>query len=467
MSTDVLLKKATDAVQARNYDYAIELLFDLVRREPSNTKARQTLWLAEKRRRGDQKASIAKTLRWHVASFFHGLMGKRELIILDCERIFLEDPNNVGVRNKLARAAAELGDKETAIIAYESAREVSPTDAECLRQLGRLYRERFEASHDRKDLNLALERFEALQALRPNDPEAKNEGQALAARRATIDGGWEETTSFRDVVRDEDQAKTAERGVDRIVRSEDDANLEIERVKKSIEQEPERSSLRIRLGDLYLQKQRFKSAEESYKEAQRVDSTNTLIRAKLGDVKLIFMEMRKEQLEGALQKDPNDTEAKTELETLKKNYQEFKVKEYIQRAADQPTNMEYQFELGKLLYESGEVDKAMAMFQKAVGDPRYRMSASHMIGLCLVTKGMYDRAVGAFERALDRVEFINEAAKSIYYDLGETYEKMGDWKNAEQAYGKIYESDIGYRDISEKMDVVYKKAHAQQPETGG
>ena len=81
-----------------------------------------------------------------------------------------------------------------------------------------------------------------------------------------------------------------------------------------------------------------------------------------------------------------------------------------------------------------------------------------MIGKCLVVKGMLDRAVGTFNRALEGVEVMNESVKAIYYDLGETYEKMEDWKSAETAYGKIYDSDIGYRDVAKKMDVVYKKA---------
>jgi len=458
VSTDVTFKKANDAIAVQNFDYAIELLFGMVSHDPTNTKARQTLWLAEKRKLGEAKASPMKTLGPQVSGFIHALMGKPEAIILDCERILMVDPNNVAVRNKLGKAANELGYKETAVLAYESTREIDPKDTESLRQLGRLYRERFETSRERKDLEMALQRFEQLLTVKSSDPEARNAAQALAALRATIDGGWDSTETYRDLIKDEDAAKTAERGLDRLVQTEDDVQLEIDSVLKAIKEEPERSSLRLKLGDLYMQKKRFKSAEEAYKDAQKLDPTNTLVRAKLGDVKLVFMETRIGQIEEKVQANPNDAALADELTKLKATYKDLHIKEYRQRVQDQPTNMEFHYALGRMLFEQDDVDGAMAMFQKTVSDPRYRMHANHMIGRCLVAKEMYDRAVNTFSRALDGAGVMNEVVKTIYYDLGQTYEKMNDWKNAEQAYGKIYDSDIGFQDIAQKMDYVYKKA---------
>ncbi len=467
MNTDVLLKKASDAINAQNYDYAIELLFGLVRREPTNAKARQALWLAGRRKLGDRKPSATQTLGPQVSSFIHALMGKREEILVDCERILLVDPNNAAVRNKLARAADELGYKDTALVAYESTREVNPKDVEALRQLGRLYRERFEANHERRDLELALQRYEQLVEAKPSDAEGKNEAQSLAALRATIDGGWDRTESYRDVIKDQEAAKQAERGADRLVQTEDDVQMEINQTMKSIEKEPERSSLRVKLGDLYMQKKRFKSAEEAYRDAKKLDSTNTLIRAKLGDVKLEFMKTRIDQLKEKQAAEPQNQELAKELADVEVAYKEFQIKEYRQRVQDQPTNMEFHFKLGRLLFDDQDIDGAMAMFQRTVSDPRYRMVANHMLGKCLVAKNMFDRAVSTFTRALDGAGVMNEIAKALYYDLGQTYEKMNDWKNAEHAYGKIYDSDIGYRDVAQKMDYVYKKARQEGGESTG
>jgi tetratricopeptide (TPR) repeat protein len=463
VNTDALIKKASDAINAQNYDYAIELLFDLIRREPTNAKARQTLWTAEKRKLGDAKPSPMQALGPQVSAFIHALMGKRPEIITDCERILLVDPNNVKVRNKLGKAADELGNKEIAMAAYESSRESDPKDIEALRQLGRLYRERFEGAKDRRDLELALQRYEQLLQVKSTDAEARNAAQALAALRATIDGGWDTTETYRDVIKDQDAAKQSERGLDRLVQLEDDIQTEINSVLKAVEKEPDRSSLRIKLGDLYMQKKRFKSAKEAYLEAQKLDHTNTLIRAKLGDVQINFMEMRMEQLRAK----PDDPVAKKELAELEAKSKDFRITEFRQRVQDQPTNMEFHFALGRMLYDDGDVDGAVAMFQRTINDPRYRMIANQMIGRCLVTKGMFDRAITTFARALEGSSVMNETVKALYYDLGLTYEKVEDWKNAEHAYGKIYESEIGYRDVAQKMDYVYKKAREQSEKTEG
>jgi hypothetical protein len=48
--------------------------------------------------------------------------------------------------------------------------------------------------------------------------------------------------------------------------------------------------------------------------------------------------------------------------------------------------------------------------------------------------------------------------KSVYFDLGDTYEKMENFEEAEHAFGKIYDSDVAFRDVSQRMEAVYKKA---------
>lgn len=464
MTTDALYQKATDAVERENYDYAIELLYQLIVNEPANVKARQTLWLAEKRKYGDAgpgKVTVFfKGLGPWSAAALHALMGKPLKIMADCERYLMVNPLSAAMRNKLAQAAYEAGDIETSIAAYESAREVDPKNINTLRQLGRLYKEKFDANHERDDLNLAMGRFEELLKIRPVDHEAKNTAQALAAQRAIDDGGWQTAGTARALIKDEEAQAELERE-ERLIRSEDEIDREIQRLTEAIEAEPERANLYVRRGDLLLQKKRFKSAEESFKKAYELEPLNTFIRARLGEVKIQYMRTRRAQLEEQLEKAP-DAETRKQHDQLGVQLEEFMVKEYKKRVSEQPTNMEVHHQLGQLLFGREEYDGAMSMFQKSVADPRYRMSANHMLGKCLVAKEMYDRAVNMFKRAVEGAVVMNFMVKSVYYDLGGTYEKMEDWAQAEQAYGRIYDADVGFRDISEKMDYVYKKARGEQ-----
>ncbi len=461
VTTDAIFEKGKDAVERQNYGYAIELLGSVVAHEPKNVKARQLLWLAE-RRKFAADPNAAKTARFKtiapwVASVIHSMMGKHDLVVADCERYLTLNPENAAMRDQLGKAALQAGDMDLAIAAYESAREVDSKNGAALRQLGRLYKIKLAESGRREDLNLAMARFEELLRLKPMDHEAKSETQRLAAQRAIEDGGWHEAEGARDLIRDKDKAAELEQD-QKIVKGEDEADRELARLADQIKAEPGRANLLVRQGELLLQKKRFKSAEESFRKAHAIDANNTFIRSRLGEVKIQFMRSQLEALEEQSDKKPADTALKGQVLALRKQLNDFMVEEYRKRVAEQPTDMEVHQQLGLLLLKNGDSDGAMQMFQKSVADPRYRMTANHMLGKCLVDKQMYDRAVNMFKRAVEGVVVMNHTVKGVYYDLGDTYEKMGQFKDAEAAYGKIYDADVSYRDVAKKMEEVYKKA---------
>lgn len=463
MDNDAILEKVTDAIERQNYDYAIELLSHLLDQNPKDLKARQMIWATERRKfaAAGSKVSAFKTLGPWVAAAIHSLTGKHDQIIKDCERYLVINPESAVMRDKLAQAALEGGDMELAIAAYESAREVDPTNVACLRQLGRLYKEKFETSRKREDMTLAMQRFEELQRLRPLDHEAKSAAQMLAAQRAIEDGGWTEADSARELIRDKDAAAELQER-DRLVKGEDEADRELKKVEEALKKEPSRAQHWIRQGDLQLQKNRFKSAEESFRKAMELQPENTFTRARLGDVKIRFMKTRIEQIKEKLAANAGDAELKKQLADQAKQLLDFQIVEFRQRVHDQPTNMEVHHLLGQFLLAAGEYDEAMSMFQKSVADPRYRMGANQMLGKCMVAKGMYDRAISMFTRAVEGTVVMNQTVKGIYYDLGETYEKVQDWTAAEKAFGKIYDADVSYRDVAAKMEAVYKKAREKK-----
>ena len=460
MSFEALYKTATEAIERRNYDYAIELLLPRVTQEPTNIKARKLLWMAGRRRfdNSGKKASFMSGLGPQISLAIHGLMGKTNEMLVDCERYLLANPNNPVMRNKLGETAFKAGDRETAIITYESTLEIDPKNVMAMRQLGRLYKSRFDDTHERDDLVLAMKRFETILETTPTDREADSASKQFAAQLTIDDGGWTDTEGdVRDtLVRDKDEAVALE-SEGRMIKSEDELEKDIKKTEEAIKKDPGQARLYIRLGSLQLQKKRFKHAKEAFEKAREIEPTNTLTRARLGDVTIEFLQTRIDMIKENLKENPTD-ELKTELAQTEKQLSDFKVKEFRKRVAEQPTNMDVHDKLGKLLYGLGDYDGAMQMFQKSVSDPRFKMAANHMLGKCLIGKEMYDRAVGMFDRAVAGTVVMNETVKAVQYDLGETYIKMGEWKKAEEAFGKVYDSDVGYRDVSEKMELVYKKA---------
>ena len=74
----------------------------------------------------------------------------------------------------------------------------------------------------------------------------------------------------------------------------------------------------------------------------------------------------------------------------------------------------------------------------------------HLI-LCFLKKSLYDLAINQFSKANNELHDWDELKKEITYNLGNTYEAMGDKQKALTEYKKIYEQDIHFRDIVKKI----------------
>ena len=113
------------------------------------------------------------------------------------------------------------------------------------------------------------------------------------------------------------------------------------------------------------------------------------------------------------------------------------------------------------------LDEAIREFQVAAGltgsadgTPRY-FHCCNMLGHCFAQKGMPQAAVTWFKKGLDAPGRNAEESKALKYELGAAYEQMGDWNNAVAAFTDVYGVDIGYRDISARLESLQAQAASQ------
>ncbi len=173
------------------------------------------------------------------------------------------------------------------------------------------------------------------------------------------------------------------------------------------------------------------------------------------DIKELTYEVKK--LDDALKAEPGDAGAKEKLKEATGSLQTAKLSLLRSRIEKEPNNLSYRHELGLLYWEMGEVDKALSSFQLSVKSEDKRTNALQMMGLCFERKGMLDLARSQLQSASDAIQTLNETKKAILYDLGRVYEKMGEGEASLSEYKKIYEVDIDYRDVAEKIEKAYKK----------
>ena len=107
--------------------------------------------------------------------------------------------------------------------------------------------------------------------------------------------------------------------------------------------------------------------------------------------------------------------------------------------------------------ERGFFDKALKELQAAVKDEARNIGSLHLMGLCFEEKNMLDIATKQLEKASEKLTAVNDEKKAVLYDLGRIYEKMNQEQKAFDKYKEIYEVDIGYKDISEKIEKAYPK----------
>ncbi len=108
--------------------------------------------------------------------------------------------------------------------------------------------------------------------------------------------------------------------------------------------------------------------------------------------------------------------------------------------------------LGKRLMKSDQLDEALAELQKANSDPRVSREALFHMAQCFQRKGFLDLARKEYEQALKGAVEIDERAKEVLYNLGSIAESEGNGEEARTYYARVYEVDIGYRDVAAKME---------------
>jgi len=104
-----------------------------------------------------------------------------------------------------------------------------------------------------------------------------------------------------------------------------------------------------------------------------------------------------------------------------------------------------------LYMRAGDVAGAIEQFQKAINQPQRRTASLNFLGQCFNELGMHDLAVDSFSTAIKEQPTMDGLKKDMIYNLGETYEKMGDMEKATAEYKKIAAVDFGFRDVKVKL----------------
>ena len=445
--------RAKKAAEQHNNKYAVEMIIDCLKSEPGFYEAREFLRNLQFKIVGTTPNSFKKI--WaQIATFFpinvNGpkllKAGKATEALELGELAMMQDPTLSSTLKFLQKSAKEAKFDKTELSLIELIEKYYPKDIDNLKAKAEYYKVRGEAQ---KMLDVCHEICKAA----PNDMKAQSDMKAATAE-AAMKGKWQadKETSYQDLIVDKDAAQALQQKEMTVARDEDTLNNLIAVAEKEAA-EGDSIAAHKRLGEYYLQAKNYTKSLENYDKLVELSGTmeptiaNAILKVKTTQLDSQIVEATA----------AGDTAKATELEAAKDTMRFEQAQDLVQRF---PNNPEYHFDLGSIFYDREMFSEALSELQQSQRNPMYKNKACRLMGMCFHNKGQFDLAIDQYQNIIGSMLTMNGEKKETLYSLGLAYEATGKDEQALTSFKEIYQADVGYKDVADKIDAFYKKQNA-------
>jgi tetratricopeptide (TPR) repeat protein len=449
--------KAMSAMELRNYAYAIQLLQAVLRAHPDFLLGRQLARKAAVAKSGGKRSVLGSLSGASFSSMkVQSQLKKDPVAAFDAiEKMLETDPYSSQANQLLKEAALAAKMPELAIFALETIVSGNPKDTKTMHELAKLYMENEQPSKAGDVYGKVLE-------INPNDLAAIKGGKDAAAAASMQRGGWErEDTTYRDLIKDKDQAIALEQQ-SRVYRGEEIIDFLLGELSEKYIQDPENLDTARRIAELYEEKNDLENAVTWFSYAARLSQfTDFALVRKVSDLRIKQFDGLIAGLEESIAADPNGPDAAEhalQLEEMKRQRAELFLDDARKRVERNPTDLQLRFELAEILVNLGNYKDAISELQRARQNPNVRLRAMNLLGKCYTERKMFDLAANILSAAASELLQMDNVKKEIVYNLGLVYEKMSQEEKSIECMKQIYEVDYGYRDVAERVESSYGEA---------
>ena len=435
-------ERADEVAETGNWDFAIEMYIEGIRREPTNVEqGYQPLREVSLKRKA--QGGKGPGLRDKVKN----RPGKDHVdnLAKACH-LLAKEPGSVAFMEQVLKAALKLESEEVAKwicnIMLEAQRQADKPDRRILAVLAQTF--------DKvADYARGIAACEMILKLAPDDGQVLDALRELSAKQAIQGGKYEQQGDFTKGVADMEKQTELLEG-DSMAQRHQFVEKEIERARAEYEQDPTVPGKVHAFVDALL-----KIEEEAYEN----EAINVLMKAfrdtkayqhkmRVGDVKIRQMTRRYAKLKAAGDEAAARRQATEQLK--------FELAEYLDRTENYPTDLALKYELGRRQLIAKEYDEAIASLQQATRDPRRHVPAMNYLGQAFLGKGWLPEACETFERAL-KGDLTENRAKSLRYNLGDVLEKMEQFDRAQDEFSRVAQIDFNYRDVRDRLDNIRQR----------
>lgn len=441
--------RALDAGRKKNWDYAINLMLNVLEKEPMLQPARQEIRKFETGKSdsmgfiGKLSANISASMKIPKIK----VLAKKEPVkaILECERLLGKYLYNSAVLNALADISTANGAYFIGIEALEIIHEKRPKNESNLRKLAGYYKET-------KDGMAHLRIFQEIGNLHPNDLTVQGEVRSALAFSTMHKANWEKEGSTYEKVKDKDSA-LAEQIAEGSLHDNKQAEVLIEKYTNELE-ENESSDVRRRLAEAYIMVKDYERAIEQLNMVQKNNGTMDPAIDKL--IESAYIANIDANIKELSQNPDQYEEPEAQLADLRQHRSQYRFKRALERVEQYPNDAQLRYDLALMYFENGNIDAALEEFQKARKNPQRRRSCMVYLGRCFEQKRQFDMAVDQFTEAIAEMEDGSKEKMEALYYLGLAYESLGTDDKALECFKEIYQTNINYKDVAERIQKHYK-----------
>ena len=450
--------KSLHAVELRNYGYAISLIQAILKEFPAFLEGRKRLRKVEFLNTKGKKSFLSGLSTASLKGA--GMIKKDPMAAIELAEKNLEnDPGNAQINHLLKEAAKAAGLPEVAAFALETIIEENPKDTKTMHELGEYY-----LTMGNADAAVAL--YSKIAEANPADLVAVKRSKDAAATATMKSGGWNEAKSYRDLMKDKDEAVSLEQK-SRVVKSADMIDQQLSELTPQWDENQTSVDLTRRIAKLWEDRFEIDQTQESldgsyyyYHHANELlNAADPAIVRRLSEMQLKRLDIQAKPIEDWLAQvgDEHEESAayREELANLKKQKAELLITDARKRVERNPTDLQLAYELGEQLVSAGMYTEAIKELQRARQNPNARLKAMNLLGQCYTEKGMLDLAVKQFTDAASEIVAMDVTKKEVLYKLGLVYERMGKKEESLNCMKQIYEVDYGYLDVAQRVEASY------------
>lgn len=318
------------------------------------------------------------------------------------------------------------------------------------------------------DFDKAVEMGEIAKQLDPTDGQLAALVRNLSASATMSRGGYEQTGQtggFRANVKDLEKQRQLE-DAERVVKSEETTDRLVRASEEEYKQKPDDPAIVDRLITRLLERGTDDDEKRAYRVALKAFETTKQFRfrQRAGDVKLRRAQRMVVGLRDAAAAKAGDEAAAEAYRKGQEDLRKMEIEEYRLRVDAYPTDLVSKFELGKRLFEAGQFDESIPLFQDAQGDAKRRFEALNLLGQSFLRVDFADGAIHAFRQAIEQYKTLDDdMGMDLRYGLlvslqtkAEAERSLAEAEEADKLASAIAVHKFNYKDVRARRDALKK-----------